>query len=469
MSAASRIPQYRQRLHQLVDYICDYYENIDSCPAKANTEPGEYRAVFGDTPPEQPVPWEDVMDQVNELVVKGHHHWQHPRNHGYVAVLTSFPAIMGEMLSKALNSLGFAWHSSPVVTELEVTVTDWMATAMRLPDFYKFSSNLGGGGVIHNSSSEAVVIALIGAKNYCPGPNPVQYASEMAHFSVAKAARILGVEHRTVPTIECPKTGHYLMDLEALSNMIAEDKAAGKTPVMITAAFGATATFGLDPIEPIGRIAQREGIWFHIDAAYAGVALICPEYRDPLTGLELSNSFNTNGHKLLLTGFNNATLYVKDLKYLSQTLKGTGSYIVPSKPNEIDLIDYMIPQGTDFPGLRYWMVIQQYGLEGLRAHLRRFVQLARLFERKILEIEDFEVLFPSDLGICCFVVKENDALTRKLSDLLQERTDAIFTHAEAKGKKFLRFCICSEYTEETHIDQAVATIQCELAVAKASI
>ena len=455
-------------MHQLVDYICDYYENIDSWPAKASTEPGEYRAAFGEKAPEEPVSWEDTMDQVNELIFKGSHHWQHPRNHGYVAVLTSFPAIMGEMISKTINSLGFAWHSSPIVTELEVTVTDWMATAMGLPDFYKFGSGLGGGGVIHNSSSEAVVIALIGAKNYCPGPNPVQYASEMAHFSVAKAARILGVEHRTVHTVADPKTGHYLMDIDELISMIAADKAAGKTPVMITAAFGATATFGLDPIEPIGRVAKQERIWFHVDAAYAGVALICPEYREVATGLELSDSFNTNGHKLLLTGFNSATLYVKNLKYLAQTLKATGSYIVPSKPNEIDLIDYMIPQGTDFPALRYWMVIQHYGLEGLRAHLRRFVQLAQTFERKIKEIEDFEVLFPSELGIVCFVVKGDDAMTRKVGDLLQERTDSIFTAAEAKHKKFLRFCICSEYTEERHIDLAIAVIQEELAAAKAS-
>jgi len=252
-----------------------------------------------------------------------------------------------------------------------------------------------------------------------------------------------------------------------VDNKIDEDREAGKTPTMIVATFGSTCTCSLDPIQQIGEIAQRENIWLHVDAAYAGAALICPEKRSLAQGLELTDSFNFNGYKWLMTGFNNSLLYVKDPKYLVQSFGVTASYVIKPKPEETDLMSWQIPQGRDFRSIRWWMLITQYGLQGLQDHIRRQIALAKLFEDFILQDEDFEVPFRAEFGLVCFYVRGDDALTRKLDQSIMARKDTILTSGEARGRKILRFVVCSEYTEEKHIREAYNMLREELAKLKA--
>ena len=463
MSAGSKIRLYRQRLHELVDLICDYTENLPSRPAKASIKPGDVRLVLGSQPPAQAISWETIKEQLESVVFSGANHWQHPRNHGYFPCSTSFPAIMGEMVSKALNNPGFAWHVSPINTELEILMCDWVAEALGLPDFYKHASRQGG-GLSHSTASESCLVALIGARNKAKGKRLVVYASEQAHFSTQKAAKILQIEHSSVPSTRCPLTGNYIMNVAWLAAMMAADKAAGKTPAMVIATFGTTASCAIDPLRAIGEITQREGVWLHVDAAYAGSALICPEFRPLIDGLELTDSFNFNGHKWLLTGFNNSLLYVKEPKYLSRSLAAGGTYLVPSKPEEIDLMAWQIPLGRDFRSIRWWMLLNQYGVEGLQTHIRKHVALARLFKERLASIPSIEVLFPVQFGLVCFALKGDDEGTRSLAVRLQERKDTIFTSGEVGGRKLLRFIVCSEYSEESNIDQAIQVIREEIQV-----
>ena len=465
MSAASKIPQFRRQMHELVDLICDYFETIETRPAKATASPGDIRAILGDTPPAAPAPWEDTKHTLLTVIFQNANHWQHPRNHGYYPCSTSFPGIMGEMVSKAINNPGFSWHVSPINTELEILMNDWVATALGLPEFYKHSSRLGG-GLTHGTASESLLVAMIGARNRSPGEHMVVYASELAHFSTMKTAKILGVEFRPVPITACQRTHNYIMDVPALSSLIASDRSQGKTPIMVVATWGSTATCSLDPIRAISEVTQREQVWLHIDAAYAGSALICPEYRPLIDGLDQSDSFNFNGHKWLLTGFNNSVLYVKEPKYLTQSLSATGTYILPSKPEETDFMTWQVPQGRDFRSIRWWMLMRCYGVEGLQGHIRRTIGLAKTFEDLIRSSPDFSVPFPSDFGLVCFTVKDSDQLTRQLADRLQSRKDSIFTSAELRGQKILRLVICSEYTEEKHVREAFETVKEELEVAK---
>ena len=459
MSASRNIPQFRQRLHELVDILCDYMENLGQRPAKSSIKPGDVRISLGNSAPTQPIPWENIKSQLENVIFTGANHWQHPRNHGYFPCSTSFPAIMGEMVSKAINNPGFAWHVSPINTELEILMNDWMAEALGLPEFYKFGR---GGGLTHSTASESCLVALIAARNKAGGQHQVLYSSDQAHFSVQKAAKILQIEHRSVPSAVCPVTGNLIMNVGELEGMIREDKAQGKTPTMVVATFGTTASCAIDPVREIGEVTQREGVWLHVDAAYAGSSLICPEFRPLIPGLDLTDSFNFNGHKWLLTGFNNSLLYVKHPEYLVKSFAASGTYLVPSKPEETDLMSWQLSLGRDFRSIRWWLLLTQYGLEGLQAHIRRHVALARLFSEKIREIEGLEVLFPVQFGLVCFAVRNDDQATRKLAGKLQERKDTIFTSGELKGKKIIRFIICSEYCEETHISEAISTISSEL-------
>lgn len=466
-SAKANITVYRQRMHELVDIICDYFENIETRPVKSSVLPGDLRASLGDFAPLTPLPWTEIKGQLSTHIFDGANHWQHPKNYGYFPCTTSFPAIMGEMIAKTLNNPGFSWHVSPINTELEILMNDWIAEAMSLPDFFKHKHRQGG-GLTHSSASESVLVALIGARNKFPGPNQVVYASEMAHFSTRKASNILKIEFRSVPTKVCEVSGNFVMDTEALSEMISEDKAAGKTPTMVTATFGTTGTCAIDPIKDIGELSQREGLWMHIDAAYAGSALICPELRPLLEGVELADSFNFNGHKWLLTGFNNSLLYVKDPKYLSQSFGVTAAYILPTKPEETDLMSWQLSQGRDFRAIRWWMLINQYGLQGLRDHISRQIGLAKAFEELLLQDPDFEVPFKAQFGLVCFYVRDDDSLTRRLSDRIVARLDTVLTPSEVKGRKILRLAICSEYTEERHIVEAYEMLKEELAQLKLS-
>jgi aromatic-L-amino-acid decarboxylase len=461
--AKENIPMFRQCLHELVDLICDYFETIDERPAKASVLPGELRASLGSAAPLVPIAWADAKEQLTSVIFEGANHWQHPRNHGYFPCMTSFPAIMGEMISKTLNNPGFSWHVSPINTELEILMNDWVADALGLPEFYKHTSRIGG-GLTHSSASESVLVALIGARNKFPGETQVVYASELAHFSSRKAAKILKLEFRAVPTKLCPTTGNFVMNPDSLKEIVEEDRRAGKTPTMVVATFGATATCAIDPVRALGELTQREHIWLHIDAAYAGSALICPEFRPLIDGVELSDSFNFNGHKWLMTGFNNSTLYVKEPQYLMQSFSATASYIIPPKPEETDFMSWQISQGRDFRGIRWWMLLTQYGITGLQSHIRKHISLAKAFEDLLLNDEAFDVPFQAQFGLVCFSLRDDDAKTRRLADSIQERKDSIWTSAEYRGRKILRFCVASEYTEERHIQQAYATLKEELAL-----
>ncbi|HYT31089.1 MAG TPA: aminotransferase class V-fold PLP-dependent enzyme, partial [Thermoanaerobaculia bacterium] len=453
--------EFRRHGHAVVDWIADYHRRIESFPVLSRVAPGEIRATLPASPPERGEPFETMLSDVENLL-PGVTHWQSPNFFAYFPSNASFPSMLGELLSAGLGVQGMLWATSPACTELETHVLDWLAKMLALPE--KFQSTSSGGGVIQDTASSSALCALLAARERSTGGKSNEegcdgrltaYTSTQAHSSIEKAIRVAGLGVANLRSIEVD--ADFAMRPEALARGISEDRRAGKTPCFVTATVGTTSSGAIDPLPEIGRICREEGIWLHVDAAMMGTAALCPELRWIQEGLEAADSYCFNPHKWMFTNFDCDCFYVADRAALIRALSVLPEYLrnrATESGAVIDYRDWQIPLGRRFRALKLWFVVRHYGIEGLRHHVRRHVELAQRFARWIEESERFELAAPASLNLICFRHTSGDAANERLLEKLNSGGQIYLTHTKLDGRYTLRVCVGQAQTEERHVEEA---------------
>ncbi|PSR94897.1 Tyrosine decarboxylase, partial [Actinidia chinensis var. chinensis] len=466
--------QLRENAHKMVDFIADYYKNIENFPVLSQVQPGYLRKLLPDSAPNRPESLQDVLDDVQAKIFPGVTHWQSPDYFAYYPSNSSIAGFLGEMLSAGINMVGFSWITSPAATELEMIVLDWLAKLLKLPDYF-FSTGQGG-GVIQGTASEAVLVVLLAARDKVlrrVGKDAigklVVYASDQTHSALQKACQIGGIHPENCRLLKTDSSTDYALSPESLNEAISHDVAVGLIPFFLCATVGTTSSTAVDPLLALGKITKSNGMWFHVDAAYAGSACICPEFRHYIDGIEEADSFNMNAHKWFLTNFDCSVLWVKDRNALIQSLS-TNPEFLKNKASEANMVvdykDWQIPLGRRFRSLKLWMVLRLYGLENLQCYLRNHIQLAKHFEELVSQDSRFKVVAPRKFSLVCFCVlpprdKEDCAnkLNRDLLDAVNSTGKLFISHTVLSGKYTLRFAVGAPLTEERHVNEAWKVLQ----------
>jgi len=455
--------EFRLLGHRVVDWVARYMERVDEFPVRSPVEPGAIAAMLPDEAPETPEGWDEILADLDHVIMPGVTHWQSPSFFAYFPCNASGASILGELVSAGLGVQGMLWSTSPACTELETVTLDWLARLIGLSESFR-SSTPNAGGVIQGTASEAALVAMIAARGRAASHDSLTaYTSDQAHSSILKAANIMGLAPGALRMI--PTDAQMRMDPVALKRAIDEDVAAGMKPFFVSATLGTTSTGAFDPLEAIGPIATGAGCWLHVDAAWAGSAFVCPEFRGPMAGVDHADSYNFNPHKWLLTSFDCSALWTRDRAALVGALSVTPEYLRNPASEAGAVIDYrnwQIPLGRRFRAIKLWFVLRSFGAEGLRAHIRKHVELAEWFEAQVVADDRFELAAPRSLALVCF---------RLADDPGGERTKALLERVNAHGELFcshttipdretgksryaIRFAVGAVGTERSHVERA---------------
>lgn len=459
--------EFRRNGRAMVDWIAEYYERIETFPVLSQVEPGQIRAALPPEPPTSGESFDAILADIEKIILPGITHWQSPNFFAFFPANTSEPSILGEMLAACFGVQGMLWATSPACTELETHVLDWIAKMLALPE--KFLSSTAGGGVIQDSASSSNLCALLAARerasNYTTNVlgndrRLVAYTSTQAHSSVEKAAMIAGIGRESLRLIAVDDD--FAMRPDALASQIAEDKTKGLIPFFVCATVGTTSSNAIDPMPEVAGICRAENLWLHVDAAMCGTAALCPEFRFIHDGIEFADSYCFDPHKWMFTNVDCSCLYVADRKVLIQTLSVLPEYLknnATASGAVIDYRDWHIPLGRRFRSLKLWFVIRHYGIEGLRFHLRRHVELTRLFAGWLRQDERFEIVAPIPLNLICFRHRKGDEANLKLLERINREGRIYLTHTKLNNRATLRFCVGQNHTESRHVEQAWKQIQ----------
>jgi aromatic-L-amino-acid decarboxylase len=465
--------QFRQHGHEVVDWIADYWSRVGSFPVRSQVSPGDVRAALPAAAPEQGEPFSAVLADLDRVVLPGITHWQHPGFFGYFPANTSGPSVLGDLVSAGLGVQGMSWVTSPAATELEQHVLDWLADLLDLPAAFRSTGR--GGGVVQDSSSGANLVALLAALHRVSRGATVRagvqpddhtvYVSAETHSSMEKAVRIAGLGSDAVRIVEVD--GDLAMRPAALAARLERDVARGLTPVMVCATVGTTSTTAIDPLAELGPICQRYGVWLHVDAAYAGISAVVPELRPLQAGVEWADSYTTDAHKWLLTGFDATLFYVADRAALTGALAILPEYLRNAATDAgavVDYRDWQIELGRRFRSLKLWFVLRWYGAEGLREHVRGGVALAQELAGWVAADDRFDVVAPHPLSLVCLKPRwaadvDGDVATMTLLERLNDGGAVFLTHTTISGEVVLRAAIGSPTTTREHVEQLWALLR----------
>ncbi len=414
---------FRDDLNLAAGWVDAYLERVGELPVAARVEPGTVRAALPESPPERGEPFEALLRDLDEVIVPGLTHWNHPRFFAWFANTGSEPGILAELLIAALNVNAMTWLSSPAATELELTVMDWLAQLLGLPR--------GWHGHIEDTASTATLAALAAARTLRPGG--AVYASEQANLSIERAARLVGLEFRKV-------------EVDDEFRMRADLELGDATAVVATV--GTTGTTAVDPVPELARRCEEAGVWLHVDAAYAGSAAVCPELRWCLDGVDRADSVVVNPHKWLFTPMDCSALWTRRPEAFHEAFALVPDYLAATDV-AVDLKDYGPALGRRFRALKLWAVLRWYGAEGLRALIREHVRLAQLFASLVEAEPGWEVVAPHAFSTVCFrrVGADNVELARAAT-----ATGELFVApAKLRGQDVIRLAIGNGRTTEADI------------------
>lgn len=454
--------EFRQIGHQLIDWIADYRSRIADLPVMSRSEPGEIRDQLPGVPPELPESFDNIFRDLDQIILPGLSHWQHPNFYGYFPSNGELASVLGDYLSTGLGVLGLSWRASPALSELEEVVTDWMRQMVGL--------STGWSGVIQDTASTSTLIALLCAReqitNYSLSRGGLQgeerplivYTSGQSHSSVEKAALLAGFGRANVRNI--PTDGQYAMRPDALNAAIEADIANGLIPCVVVATSGTTTTTALDPLEEIARVAQRHRLWFHVDAAMAGSAMILPECRWMWQGVEEADSLVLNPHKWLGAAFDCSLYYVRNPEHLVRVMGTNPSYLQSAADNRVkNLRDWGIPLGRRFRALKLWCLIREQGVTGLQARLRRDIANAQWFAEQVRATRDWRVLAPVPLQTVCIrheppdlAGEAQDKHTLAWVDRVNRSGAAYLTPAILDGRWMVRVSIGALPSEREYVE-----------------
>ncbi|XP_075237770.1 tyrosine decarboxylase 2 [Lycorma delicatula] len=459
--------EFRIRGKEMVDYMCEYMETLGSRRVTPNVEPGYLRPLLPDEAPFHPESWENIMADVNNKIMPGVTHWQHPRFHAYFPSGNSYPSILGDMLSDIIGCIGFSWAASPACTELETIVLDWLGKAIGLPnEFLAFAEGSKGGGVIQTSASECVLVTMLAARAQAikrlKQQHPfveegillsklMAYCSKEAHSCVEKAAMISFVKLRILePDEKCSLRG------ATLRQAMEEDEAMGLIPFFVSTTLGTTSCCSFDNLLEIGQVCKKfPAVWLHVDGAYAGNAFICPELKPLLNGIHLADSFNTNLNKWLLVNYDCSTMWVRDRIRLTSALVVDPLYLQHGySDSTIDYRHWGVPLSRRFRSLKIWFVMRKYGISGLQEYIRHHCRLAKQFEQLVRKDPRFEVCNDVKLGLVCFRLKGTDKLNEKLLSNINGSGKMHMVPASVNDKYVIRFCAVAQNATSDDVERA---------------
>lgn len=450
------LAEFRRYGHDLVDWLADYLETVEQRPVLATTAPGDVRAGLPAHPNEEPEGFDAVLADLDRVVLPGITHWQHPGWFAYFPANTSPPSILGELVSAGLGVQGMLWSTSPAATEVESLMLDWLVELLGLPESWRVDTGPGG-GVLQMSASDSTHTALVVARerarrNGAAAADLVVYASSQAHSSIEKGARVAGLEHLRL----LPVDDELALDVGALRDAVARDVAAGRTPCAVVSAVGTTGTTAVDPVRAIGQVARASGMWHHVDAAYAGTAMVCPELRHLQDGLETADSYTVNPHKWMFTNFDCSAFWVADRQELMRSLSVLPAYLRDAASETGEVVDYRdwhVPLGRRFRALKLMFVLRSYGAAGLRHHVREHLQLARELAGRLDADPRFALVAPVPFALVSFRLVAGDEPTRALARSVNDSGRYAVTASELPdGTPFVRVSIGQTSTRRRHVD-----------------
>ena len=455
---------FRKHAHDFVDWMADYFEGVEKYPVKSQAKPGDILKQIPDSPPEKGESINKIFKDFQQIILPGMTHWQSPNYFAYFTANSSYPSVLAEMLTATLAAQCMMWETSPAAAELEEKVMDWLKEMLGLPAEWH--------GVIHDTASTATLVALLTArekysdfqvneKGFEDFNNFRIYTSSEAHSSIEKAVKIAGFGKKSLVKIEVDDA--LAMKSEILQQAIEADLSAGLKPLCVVAAMGTTGTLAIDPLHKISIICEEHNLWLHVDAAFAGTALVLPENRWMSIGIERVDSFVFNPHKWMFTNFDCSAYYVKDKEALIRTFEILPEYLKTKTRGEVnDYRDWGIQLGRRFRALKLWFVLRNFGASGIREKVDFHIDLAKKLADKIMLDQDFELVEPQHLNLVCFRYRPvwigddininayNESLNRKLNE-----TGKIYlTHTKVNGIYTLRMVIAQTYVTEDHVFKA---------------
>ena len=456
------IEAFRRNGHALIDWVSDYYAGLGSMPVYEPVEPGTVRARLPERAPERPEPFEEVLADLDQVVVPALGHWQHPGWLAYFPAASSPAAVLGELAAAGLSVESMMWSTSPAATEIESHVLDWLVDLLGVPQQWKTTAR--GGGVLLSGASSATHTALVVARDQCRQrtgatlEQMVAYASSQSHSSIEKGARMAGYGHIRLLDTDTD----FSVRPAALAAAIASDRQAGLEPAFVCSTVGTTGTTGVDPVLRLGEIARAEQMWHHVDAAYAGSAMICEEFRHHQDGLELVDSYTFNPHKWLATNVGCSVMWVADRRPLIDTL----SVLPPYLRNEasasgavIDYRDWHLPLSRPFRSLKLWFVLRSFGAEGLRTMIRGHVASARTLAARIDSHPSLELIAPVPFAMVPFAHRGGDAATDALIAAINSDGRFYVTGSEVGQRRYVRVAVGSIWTTGDRIEALWKLIQ----------
>lgn len=410
-----------------LEWVAQYLDRLREFPVLAQVEPGEIRSNLKKAPPERGEPFSAVLRDLDEVLMPGVTHWQSPRYFAYFVSTGSEPGVLAELLIAGLNQVGILWRTSPVLQELEEVTLDWLRQLLGLPD--------GFHGHIEDSASVATLAALAAARSSAPGRRVV-VASEQAHSSVDKAARILELELRKVPVDDEYRMRPALLELG--------DACA------VVATVGTTSVASIDPVADVAKACKAAGTWLHVDAAYAGAAAVCPEFRPLFAGWEAADSVVVNPHKWLATPMDCSALWTSRLDAFREAFSLVPEYLRVSE-DVVSLNEVSVPLGRRFRALKLWAVLRCFGRDGLQTMIREHVRLAEAFEHWVEDEPGWEVSAPRHFSLVCFRWEGSDDENEALLERVNASGEVFLSHTRVGGRYVLRLAIGNARTTEDDV------------------
>ncbi|PID62604.1 MAG: amino acid decarboxylase [Ignavibacteriae bacterium] len=450
------ISEFREYGHELIDWIADYFENIENYDVLSKVNPGDIKKQFAKNAPQKGESISKILDDFNNKIIPGITHWNHPNFMAYFNSTASFPAILGDFLSSALNVNGMIWKTSPALTELEETVMAWFREMLQLPQkFFGLTYDLAS-----MSSMHAIAAAREQAKSTYTTFDITKlklYCSEQTHSSIEKGVLTLGLPLSSVVKIKTDN--QFRMLANKLEDAIRNDLENGMQPFCIVASVGTTSTTSIDPVNEITKVAKKYNLWLHVDAAHAGSAAIVPEVRSILSGVEDADSLVVNPHKWLFVPIDLSVLFTTKPEVIKKVFSLVPEYLKTDEDNKvINYMDYGIQLGRKFRVLKLWFLFRYFGVEGLQKIIREHLRLGELFADFIDREPNFERLAPTPLSTICFravpdnlLEKELNKFNKNLMDKINDSGKLFLSHTELNGKFTIRLSISGIRTTAEHV------------------
>ena len=461
--------EFRKQAHELVDWMADYFENVRDYAVKSQVKPGKIIQQLPEGPPSEGEPFERIFEDFKKVVMPGMTHWQHPSFFGYFPANNSMPSVLGEMLMATLGAQCMIWQTSPAAAEMEERVMEWLGQMIGLPS--------GFTGVIQDTASTATLCSILTAREVrseyrCNdvglrgAPVYAVYGSTETHSSIEKAVKIAGLGKENLRKVAVDE--NYALDPKALEEAIKADMDKGVVPLCVIATLGTTGSTAIDPLRAVGEVCKKYGVWLHVDAAFAGTALLLSEMRWISDGLELADTFVFNPHKWMFTNFDCSAYFVKDVGALVRTFEILPEYLKTREGSSVNNYrDWGIPLGRRFRALKLWFVIRTFGVAGLKAKVSSHLEFARELKEQIEGSADFELLAPVPLSVVCFryrpegVVDEAklNSINEQLLEAVNATGRAYITHTKLRGKYTLRMVTAQTQVSRDDVQAAWRLIQ----------